>query len=374
MLYTNLSSFDKKLGHILGIVSPCLTSGIIPAIFISANNSCAFLQTPYYSNAMDKLSESLTKIVDIARLAPSVHNTQPWRISTQNNSIVVELDPRFTLTDGDPTGRETIISLGIFCEALTLSAATFGFACQSAKLDDRRAELKFDENVSEQARMDADSKIRLLRTRCTDRSIYKMRELSDVDLQSLQASSHIDGVQVMADSDPDHIKKTAGLTAQGIQLALSNPKFRSELSQYLVVQNSHKKRGISVRSLYIPGLIAFVEPFILRLGIALGQEVKLEKKRWLSSSGLVFITTDGDMPEYWFAAGKAYLEVALAIEALGLSQATSAATVEASTFHEDIEQMLGTSKRLQCVIRIGEGQKNRAYSPRVDAAELITSN
>jgi hypothetical protein len=110
----------------------------------------------------------------------------------------------------------------------------------------------------------------------------------------------------------------------------------------------------------------------MKTGLGVTSEVKLERKRWLSSSGIIFITTAGDVPEYWFEAGRAYLHVALEIENQGLSQATSAATVEASNYHEDIERLLGTNERLQCVIRVGKGAKNRNHSPRVNVEDLLT--
>ncbi len=113
---------------------------------------------------------------------------------------------------------------------------------------------------------------------------------------------------------------------------------------------------------------------MLKLGLNTGKEAALEEKRWLSASAIVLITTEGDLHDDWFEAGRVYMRVSLEIERSGFSQATSAATVEAATFHEDIEKLLGTSQRLQAAIRIGKGVSKRKYSPRVSAEELITSN
>ena len=83
------------------------------------------------------------------------------------------------------------------------------------------------------------------------------------------------------------------------------------------------------------------------------------------------ITTKGDLSDSWFAAGRRYLHVCLMLELMGISQATSAALVEASTFHEDIEAMLSTNERLQAVIRIGKGTSKRQPSPRISVSELL---
>jgi hypothetical protein len=76
----------------------------------------------------------------------------------------------------------------------------------------------------------------------------------------------------------------------------------------------------------------------------------------------------------WFEVGRSYLRASLEIEKAGLSQATSAAIVEASNFHEDVEQILGSNLRIQAIIRIGKGRKIRYRSPRVSARELLATS
>jgi hypothetical protein len=86
------------------------------------------------------------------------------------------------------------------------------------------------------------------------------------------------------------------------------------------------------------------------------------------------LLADGDMRKYWFRVGRVYLRVSLKLEDLGLSQATSAAIVEASNYHDDIEASLHTTKRALAIIRIGQGSTNKQYSPRLTAAELLSTS
>jgi nitroreductase len=55
--------------------------------------------------ASEFIAQSLPAIIENARFAPSVHNSQPWVVSTKDNAVVVELDRQHTLGAGDPTGR-----------------------------------------------------------------------------------------------------------------------------------------------------------------------------------------------------------------------------------------------------------------------------
>lgn len=311
--------------------------------------------------------EELRKIVDLSRYAPSVHNTQPWKVRKDLGGIEISIDSAHRLGAGDPTGRETIISLGIFAEAICQAAGVLGLSGE-ARFDEDKAIIEF-----KTGKVIEDDIGRLVKDRATDRSIYKKTNV-DAQLKSDLEACATEKVRVWVEENDDFIRTFAELTGKGISLALSNPDFRSELRKYLILPWSRKKRGIAVRSLYIPLSLAILQPFLLRFGSSSGKEARLEKKRWISSSAVILITTEGDMHHDWFEAGRTYMKVSLQIEKAGLSQATSAAVVEAATFHEDIEKMLGTSQRLQAAIRIGNGAPKRRYSPRLSAEEIITSN
>lgn len=322
---------------------------------------------------MDKpnnLSQHLEHIVELARFAPSVHNTQPWRVTTDGDFLVVTLDPEHTLHEGDPTGRETVISLGIFVEALSIAARVDGYTTTHVQLlQDRSARLKL--SFSEKQDASALELSECLRSRSSDRSIYRPAEITPQMIHAISSSWNHEALTIHVITDSGHKERIALLTSRAIRVAMSNPKFRKELSRYLVSPWSHKRRGIALKSLYIPRLLAYFEPVALRLGIGLNKEASLEKRRWLSASGIVAITTKGDMPKNWFDAGRTYLHTSLIIEHLGLAQATSAATVEASNYHEDVENMLGTSERLQAVLRIGLGSPYKEFSPRISAETIL---
>ncbi len=317
--------------------------------------------------ASTALQDNIRDILELARLAPSVHNTQPWLVGLRDGTVVIDIDHSYTLHDGDPTGRETTLSLGIFTEAIVLTAKEKGFASKVAFIDEQRIEI----HCSPDSQKTQKSYAELLLKRSTDRSIYKKISVSDENIARLKQTGIAYGVQVHVRTDAEFIQTMSGLTGKGIRLALTNPSFRRELSDYLVLPHSSKKRGIAVRSLYLPPGLGWIEPFLMRRGIALDAEARLEEKRWLSSSGVLCLTTPGDLHDDWFKAGRTYLHAALLLEEMGYSQATSAATVEASTFHEDIEHVLNTSQRLQSTIRFGKGKASRNHSPRISVKDLL---
>ncbi|MEM9585215.1 MAG: hypothetical protein AAGA08_19065 [Pseudomonadota bacterium] len=70
-------------------------------------------------------------IVDIAKYAPSAHNTQPARWSLQDNgSILVSADLSRRLLVGDPEDRDLLIACGAAVEGTVLAMAQIGQGAQ----------------------------------------------------------------------------------------------------------------------------------------------------------------------------------------------------------------------------------------------------
>ena len=84
----------------------------------------------------------------------------------------VIIDKKHALEAGDPTGRQTIISLGIFAEAVSLAAENIGLKAD-LKFDNDKVEVGFVK-IGELKKND----VELIKQRATDRSIYKKVEIT----------------------------------------------------------------------------------------------------------------------------------------------------------------------------------------------------
>jgi hypothetical protein len=318
--------------------------------------------------SVDSLSQSINDILSIARLAPSVHNTQPWKVKVEPGGLRVMLDRRRLLTYGDPTGRESYISLGIFTEACVIGLENFGFIPAVMEFKDDSVFLKTEKKSAD----DNSTDVEALKNRFTDRTVFKKADLTSKAIARLDNCWHTKNVEVIATSNPAIIGKTAQFTRQALLLAFSNPAFRQELTDYFVDKPS-VSYGIPLSTLGTSRLKARFVKKLINSGVNRKQEANLEYKRWQSASGLVFILSGGDSKPYWLESGRAYLRASLEIQKLGLSQATSAAIVEAADFHEDVEKLLGTEKRIQSVIRVGRGHKKKRSSGRLSSHELLVT-
>lgn len=320
-------------------------------------------------NREEQITSRITDIIQIARLAPSVHNSQPWKIKLHDNHIQILVDEKHKLHEGDPTGRQTFISLGIFYEAFLMTADKYYVQVTDFQFNDNSIKA----NVELKKRKSVHSNlIDYLDMRCSDRSIYQSVLINENAIRSIKRNAINDHVEIKVITDQHHIEEIADLTSRGISLALQNPSFREELCNHLVLPWSNNSRGITVKSLYINPILEIMQPFLLKHGFSLNQEAELENRRWRSASAVICLLADGDMKEFWFDVGRTYLKTSLTIASLDYSQATSAALVEASNYHEDIQKMLDTNKRLLAVMRIGKGSAKKYFSPRAPVTTLLT--
>jgi len=317
------------------------------------------------------LSENISNILSIARLAPSVHNSQPWNVEVNGELIRIGIEPRRALVHGDPTGRQTYISLGIFAESCVVAANSLGGIVKRVEsYDDGLISVLFGSRPGKLNKHGED--VKALKERFSDRSVHKKMGVAKRDVLTIEKAWANKTVAIKFSSDLNVIERCAELTRDGLLLALTNAEFRQELVDYLV-PSAESPTGIPINTLQSGKLSSLLVKRLLASGLSRKHEAQVEYKRWLSASGLVFILAEGDSRKYWIESGRAYLRASLAIEKAGLAQATSAAIVEASDFHEDIEKLLGTSKRIECLIRVGKSNAKRQLSGRLSPDELLAT-
>src|SRR5579884_2621683 len=79
-------------------------------------------------------------LLQLAALAPSTHNTQPWRLKISDNACELYIDNNRQLPAADPLKRDMYISLGAFLHNLE-SAATAYNVLDNIELTDQTTDL-----------------------------------------------------------------------------------------------------------------------------------------------------------------------------------------------------------------------------------------
>lgn len=322
-----------------------------------------------------ELSPSIKELLEYTRLAPSVHNAQPWRFIVHENTISLAVAPERMLGAGDPTGRESWISFGICLEALLQAAAGLGMETEITQIHDVTldgviATIQITSNSSEKQ----SATLQALKDRHTHRDKMESTAIPSGLIENCeQVVKDLEGVKVFFMQDKPSISQVANLTFKAMSLALTSPEFRHELYHFVHYNWSRARTGMHGYTQGEGALGSILGKLSIKLGIGLGTKARHDQQRVDDASALVFIGTNGDVPSFWFRAGRAYLRVALEITKSGLAQGTLAAPIEAPGFHEDIEKILDTSMRLQTMLRIGKPAHAVRSSPRLEVDELTST-
>lgn len=78
-------------------------------------------------------SETLARVVQLACRAPSVHNSQPWRLVAQDGELRMFLEPHRVPHATDRSGRQAVISCGALLDHLRVAAAAAGWKAHIAR-------------------------------------------------------------------------------------------------------------------------------------------------------------------------------------------------------------------------------------------------
>lgn len=74
--------------------------------------------------------QTLASVVELACRAPSLHNSQPWRLQARDGELRLFLEPHRAPQAADHSGREVVISCGALLDHLRVAAAAAGWTAE----------------------------------------------------------------------------------------------------------------------------------------------------------------------------------------------------------------------------------------------------
>jgi len=177
--------------------------------------------------------EKLAFLLNYAILAPSSHNSQPWKFNVSDDEISLYADRSRWLSVADADKREIYISLGAALENLIIAAEHFGYNCTVSAFP---GEEDLVASISLQAGTPAPANAVLfpaITSRQTNRNPYEIQALSQADLDRLLSSSSHPDVAVFLSQDPDTIEAFRQLVVEADGILYSDINYKSELGRWL---------------------------------------------------------------------------------------------------------------------------------------------
>jgi len=315
------------------------------------------------------ISDQLSFLVRFAVLAPSSHNSQPWRFEVRGDQITIYPDMRRALPQSDKNNRQLFISLGCALENLLIAADYYGFATQVVYQDN--GVMVSLQRIRQEPSQEKNHLIFSIPKRHTNRNPYDDRMPDEQFIRWIKSLAN-DDMRIDCITDQNIKNKIAdSIIAAGIA-AMDDRGFRGELSQYVKSNITKASVGMPGFGFGMPLPVSLIAAFMLKRfnmsKLSRKQDEKLLKEH---TPVMVVISTKGDDAKTWMQAGKRYEHIALAAEHKGMNTAPMAAAIQIGDFYRELQKILDIT-RPQVFFRLGYAELLTPHSPRF-TAEAVSS-
>jgi len=288
-----------------------------------------------------------------ATLAPSVHNTQPWRLRRSGSSLEVHADWDRRLRVLDPRGRQLLISCGcaVFNARVALAAA--GYEAIVDRLPDPGqpsliARLTSSEPPVYEAPIGwLDPVIEL---RHTNRRPFADESTPDDVVEALVNAAKGEGAELVPITDPEHRLATARLSRDADSLESVDPAYRAELRAW-TTGDPDRLDGVPTP---LQGITigAHDEPVI--------RDFDVDGMGWLqpdlrtgAEQCLLLLGTQQDTPAAWLRAGEALEHVLLELTRRGYVASPLTQVIEVASTNARLREALQLTMYPHVLLRVG---------------------
>jgi nitroreductase len=314
--------------------------------------------------ASDGIDLALTRLAGYATLAPSPHNTQPWRFRVADGTLTISPDPSRALAVADPHGRALTISLGCSAMSALVAAAASGLSLNVEITPGGDVRLRLDGTEADRAKITLGGDVRLLpdgteadpalarlfpalTSRVTDKRPYPA---DPVDPPELPLPP---GIGVHYAADPSSREHVADLHRQAVAELARTGGFARELAGWLRADPADPRRdGMTLP----PGLNAGALIAALRTSGEPLVEMGERDAQALAAGPLIGVLTSADESlEDWVLAGLAWQRLALAAHTCGLAVAPLTAVVENPQTRQAVADVVpaAAGQHIQMLFRLG---------------------
>jgi hypothetical protein len=313
--------------------------------------------------------DRLRFLLGYAILAPSSHNTQPWRFRLRGATLDLLADRSRALPVVDPEDRALVISCGAALGHLRVAAEALGEALHVTPTPDpaepdllARIEARGPCPVHRHALLNA------MTARRTTRAAFAPDPLPEALLQA--TAMPVPGVALHWRTHPADRHAIAELIAEGDRAQMSNPDFRRELADWIHSRRAASRDGMSGAAFGMPDVLSFVGALVIRsFDMGAGQAAR-DMALAEGSPALGLFTTPGDTPRDWVSTGEALSRTILTLTAAGLKHSYVNQPVEVRTLRPRLAALMNTTDHPQILLRAGHGPE-LAPSVRRQVADVL---
>lgn len=324
--------------------------------------------------ARGSTDERLRYFLRFAVLAPSGHNTQPWRFQVADGRLWLYADRSRSLPIADPEDRELTISCGAALFHLRLAMRYFGQGETVEAVPDPNDPdlLAVVHPAGPHAPDDTDRALfGAITRRFTHRGPFLGTPVPPALKHMLQWLAEHEGAALHCLSEADAKEAVADLVGEGDRHQGGDAAYRRELAQWVRPNLSPRRDGLNGHALNLGGLKSLVVPAFLRWAHWGEPQARRDRELIRQAPTVAALTTARDGIECWLTAGQALAAVLLRAAEDGVQAAYLNQAVQVPELRQRLRDHLGVSGQPQILLRMGYENATRPPTPRRGVAAVL---
>ncbi len=311
------------------------------------------------------IEEKLKFLLRYAILAPSSHNTQPWKFSLDNNTVKIFIDRDRWLKVADSDRRELHISIGCALENLIVAANHFGYRCDVDYLPE--SEKKYPavsvtfQGSNSQPQSSSNGLFEAIRGRHTNHNVYEAKPIGEENLEKLQNINKGKEIRLHLTDDPEVKRKVDSLMTKGDAMQFADPEWREELGYWM-------GQGVFGTS-WLTSKMSQLAVTYLNMGKS---TAKKDSELLLSAPVLGVISSRSDGREARIKAGQTFERLALTAASLNISLHPMSQILEITELKSEVAKLIPVSDVYsQQTFRLGYAEPEKKHTPRRPLEEVL---
>ncbi len=310
-------------------------------------------------NFHQEFSNQIEIIIYYASLAGNSHNTQPWYVYVESDSLLfikADFSRKFQIVDPDACGL--FISLGAFIENLQLAAASLGYKAEVRIT----AKHKNDSNVATIYLSESQKNgynLSQIENRRTLRTPFHNTEISKDHLNNLIDNSSSEIFYFSSSSEEG--KYIAEQTLAAYTQQAQDDQAKQELANWMRFSNSDVEKhrdGLTTSGMGITGFGGFFvrnfyKPEDSMKDSFIKTGIEKTKEQIENCGGWLVIIQNEDSPESWIKTGRLYQRLNLVCRDLMIGFHPMNQMIEEENFEEKANERLSQSGVIQFIARVG---------------------
>lgn len=297
----------------------------------------------------------MTELLHYATMAPSGHNTQPWKFRVEDNLILIFPDLSRRLPVVDPLDRELYISLGCALENLVIAARHEGYRAQVGySFQDGAMSVNLE---PADGKSDNDWLFNAIPIKQSTRRQYDGRSIPEADMEKLASLPLEQGVSALFVKDPEKIDGVIELVKEGNSIQMNDRDFMRELVSWIRFNEAEANRyrdGLSSKAMGNPSSPRVIGKLFMKFFLNSKGQSKKDEKCIRGSSALMVLLSENDDINSWISTGRSFERLALCATALGIKNAHINQPCEVPELKKKFQKLLSAgSMHPQLLLRLG---------------------